>query len=362
MRLTSYECDLFCRVVDNYGDIGVCWRLARQLANEYGWRVRLVVDDLASFARLCPMLDACLEQQTIGNVDVAKWSSHIKKSKPAKVVIEAFACELPPGYVDAMPGQTRVWLNFEYLSAEAWIEQCHGLPSPQRNGLTKYFFFPGFTQNTGGLLVERDYETRRRAFTSSSNARRDLLDRLGVAPSAQSVVALAFCYPSAAFTQWCEALDAMHSPVTVLVPVAPREIASSPTSRCVQIPFVAQKYFDDLLWSCDFAIVRGEDSFVRAQLAGLPFIWHIYPQNDDAHLQKLAAFVDHYTQGLDEQTATAWREANFAWNTSAFNMDHGRRFLSALPVLHGHARTWAHRLHNASNLAERLTQFVTAKL
>ena len=24
--------DLFCRVIDNHGDLGVCWRLARDLA------------------------------------------------------------------------------------------------------------------------------------------------------------------------------------------------------------------------------------------------------------------------------------------------------------------------------------------
>ncbi len=39
-------CDIFCAVVDNYGDIGVCWRLARQLAHEHGMTVRLWVDDL----------------------------------------------------------------------------------------------------------------------------------------------------------------------------------------------------------------------------------------------------------------------------------------------------------------------------
>ncbi|MBY0444112.1 MAG: elongation factor P maturation arginine rhamnosyltransferase EarP, partial [Burkholderiales bacterium] len=36
--------DIFCRVIDNYGDIGVCWRLARQLSFEHGFAVRLMVD------------------------------------------------------------------------------------------------------------------------------------------------------------------------------------------------------------------------------------------------------------------------------------------------------------------------------
>ena len=49
--------DVFCAVVDNYGDIGVCWRLSRQLAAEHGIAVRLWVDDLKPFARLCPAVD-----------------------------------------------------------------------------------------------------------------------------------------------------------------------------------------------------------------------------------------------------------------------------------------------------------------
>ena len=43
----SRSWDVFCRVVDNYGDAAVCWRLARQLADEHGARVRLWIDLLA---------------------------------------------------------------------------------------------------------------------------------------------------------------------------------------------------------------------------------------------------------------------------------------------------------------------------
>ena len=44
--------------------------------------------------------------------------------------------------------------------------------------------------------------------------------------------------------------------------------------------------------------VRGEDSFVRAQWAALPFVWQAYPQADAAHLTKVAAFLDRYCIGL----------------------------------------------------------------
>ncbi len=58
------------------------------------------------------------------------------------------------------------------------------------------------------------------------------------------------------------------------------------------LPFLPQHKYDDLLASCDLNFVRGEDSFVRAQLAGRPLVWHIYPQAEDAHLTKLQAFLE----------------------------------------------------------------------
>ena len=39
--------DVFVRVIDNYGDVGVCWRLACGLAAR-GEQVRLWLDDLTA--------------------------------------------------------------------------------------------------------------------------------------------------------------------------------------------------------------------------------------------------------------------------------------------------------------------------
>ena len=147
------ECDIFCNVIDNYGDIGVSWRLARQLANEYGLTVRLWVDDLASLARLCPEADDTLAQQLCRGVEVRHWGEDFSVVRAADLVIEAFGCRLPQAYLDAMAAQHTVWVNLEYLSAEDWVAGCHKLPSP-RPPLTRYFFFPGFTRETGGLLLE----------------------------------------------------------------------------------------------------------------------------------------------------------------------------------------------------------------
>jgi uncharacterized repeat protein (TIGR03837 family) len=138
--------DIFCRVIDNFGDIGVCWRLARQLVAEYGVQVRLWVDDVAPLQALDPDAD-------MHSVEVQVWSADFPQVTPADVVIEAFACDLPASYLAAMQQRQPVWINLEYLTAEPWVADFHRKPS-HHPPLTKYFFFPGFTPQTGGLLRE----------------------------------------------------------------------------------------------------------------------------------------------------------------------------------------------------------------
>src|SRR5674476_149292 len=124
---TNIRCDIFCNVIDNYGDIGVCWRLARQLASEHGLAVRLWVDDLGSLVKLCPEADATLDSQRCRGVEVGLWSKNFPGVQPADLVIEAFACKLPDSYIEAMAVQAQqpAWVNLEYLSAEDWVGGCH---------------------------------------------------------------------------------------------------------------------------------------------------------------------------------------------------------------------------------------------
>jgi len=301
--------DVFCRVVDNYGDIGVCWRLARRLACGHGWQVRLWVDALAPFARLEPAIDATRARQyvPVANdvcVEIVQWTPALPLPDliPGERVIEAFGCDPPPAFVARMQPGRQVWVNLEYLSAEAWVESCHGLPSPQPNGLTKYFFFPGLTRQTGGLLREPALLQTRNAWQAHDTARDALLARLGV-PARLTArlhrgarLAVLFCYPQAPIHALLDGLS-QAGPAVLLVPdgVAPT-LTAGPHGQVhvVRIPFVPQTDFDRLLWSADLNLVRGEDSFVRALWAGRPMLWHIYPQESDAHLDKLNAWLARY--------------------------------------------------------------------
>lgn len=322
---------LFCKVVDNYGDIGICWRLARQLQQEHRIAVTLWVDDLHSFRRICPDIAIDAEAQQLSGVTVRHWRNQegvFSAGDVADIVIEFFACDIPPGYIAAMAERSPrpVWLNLEGLSAEEWVEGCHALPSPHpRLPLTKYFFFPGFTNKTGGLLHESSLEEQRRQFQSDQAAMSAFLAQFGVTPTEMaSLKASLFCYPHAPVSALFESWQGGDTAITCLVPegVAVEAVqaflgeeakpgaARTRGALTVRVlPFVSQPDYDKLLWACDLNFVRGEDSFVRAQWAGAPFIWHIYPQDENLHHVKLRAFLQRYAAGTE-----SLRTFSLRWN------------------------------------------------
>ncbi|HLP97187.1 MAG TPA: elongation factor P maturation arginine rhamnosyltransferase EarP [Sideroxyarcus sp.] len=370
------SCDIFCNVIDNYGDIGVSWRLARQLANEHELAVRLWVDDLRSFAKLCPEADAARDEQYCRGVEVRRWPAELPAVEPAGLVIEAFACRLPQSYVESMAACERkpVWLNLEYLSAEEWVEGCHKLPSPHPSlPLTKYFFFPGFTAKTGGLLLERDLLARRDAFLSDDGAQQRYWQNQGVPERVTGELRVSlFGYENEAMKDLLGAWERGESLVTCLLPEGrslPQVAAffGRPAGRAGEIwqcgqlrvhvlPFVEQERYDELLWACDVNFVRGEDSCVRAQWAAKPFIWQIYPQHDGVHLEKLQAFMNLYCVGLSDAASRAMQALWLDWNRGDPAGQAWLDLLSCREELQAQARVWAQRLAG-NNLALNLLDF-----
>jgi len=298
--------DLFCTVIDNHGDAGVCWRVAAELGAR-GESVRLWLDDPSVLAWMAP--------QGAPGVQVIPWAGTLPPVEPGDVVIEAFGCDPPPDFVARMAARARppVWLNLEYLSAEPYVERSHGLPSPVMAGpgagLTKHFFYPGFSARTGGLLRERDLAARRAAFDRAAWLRGH-----GI-PADEGTVLSLFCYEPPALPQLLEQLAARPGPAHLLVTpgraaAAVRALgAGDRGSLCLHwLPWLTQRGYDELLWSCDLNFVRGEDSCVRGLLAGVPSVWQIYPQDDQAHHAKLAAYLDWL------QAPPDLREFALAWN------------------------------------------------
>jgi uncharacterized repeat protein (TIGR03837 family) len=382
--------DIFCTVIDNYGDIGVTWRLARQLADEHAIPLRLWVDDLRAFQRLRPEIDPTLAAQRLAGVEIRHWTTPLADAEPGAVVIEALACNLPDEFIARMAAKQPppVWLNLEYLSAEDWVGGVHALPSPHpRLPLTKHFFMPGYTANTGGLMRERWLTTERDAFQAQ-------VGRKSEAPSvnAPSVGGRRFAFPPYLFPLQADELRVSlfsyenqslpsllqawamdDQPVCVLVPVGKAlpaiaawfgETGAEPGTVWRRgaltlhvLPMLDIDAYDRLLWACDVNFVRGEDSFVRAQFAARPLVWQAYVQDEDAHFAKLEAFLDLYcadmNAGLAEQTRTAWR----AWNHETDMTALWPALRNALPALTAHARAWDTQLAAQTDLTTNLLNF-----
>ncbi|MDF3036272.1 MAG: hypothetical protein K0S28_1546 [Paucimonas sp.] len=373
---------IFCRVVDNYGDIGICWRLARQLQHEHGIAVTLWVDDLHTFRRICPQASIDAEMQQQAGVTVRRWRDWegiFTANDVADIVIEFFGCDIPPGYISAMTqcDPRPVWLNLEGLTAEEWVEGCHTLPSPHpRLPLTKHFFFPGFTSRTGGLLHEAGLDKERERFQSDSAAVAAFLSTLGVADADMAALKVSlFCYPHAPVTALFDAWQAGSESVTCLVPEgvatdavhafldqAPQAGATRTCGRltiCV-IPFLPQQDYDKLLWACDLNFVRGEDSFVRAQWADRPFIWHIYPQDENLHHKKLKAFLGRYaatgTHDLAD-FALSWNGAQSPEKVATW----WPALRSALPAIAQRCPEWRGAVLENGDLASNLLKFAASQ-
>ncbi|QIL72445.1 elongation factor P maturation arginine rhamnosyltransferase EarP [Diaphorobacter sp. HDW4B] len=297
--------DIFCQVIDNFGDVGVCWRLAADLGAR-GHRVRLFIDDASALQWMAP--------NGAQGVTVHPWPTQAPQDDPGDVVIEAFGCEIPEAVIAAIAQKTSdgknslVWINLEYLSAESYVERCHALPSPIMSGpaagLTRWFFYPGFTEPTGGLLREPDLAARQAAFDRDTWRAKQGLAKEDTAFSL-------FCYEPPAFPQ----VFADHR-FTAQWLVTPGRAAAMVRAALLPahsdnlrfLPPVTQPEFDEMLWACDLNFVRGEDSLVRALWAGQPFIWQIYPQHDNAHHEKLDAFLDWM------QAPPSLRAAHAVWN------------------------------------------------
>ena len=288
--------DIFCKVIDNYGDIGVCWRLSADLASREE-QVRLWVDDATALAWMAP--GGC------AGVEVLAWTEPFTHHgvTPGDVLVEAFGCDIAPEFIAAYAkstsarGSNHSWINLEYLSAEPYAQRSHGLPSPVVSGpgagLTKHFFYSGFTAQTGGLLRERDLLARQAAFD-----RTRWLAEMNIPFKGERLISL-FCYEPPALNDLLQQLAADPTPTRLLVTsgraaqaMRNHVNAAHGSLSISHLPSLTQRQYDELLWACDLNFVRGEDSLVRAIWAGKPLVWHIYPQHDNAHHAKLNAFLD----------------------------------------------------------------------
>lgn len=357
--------DIFCRVVDNYGDIGVCWRFAQCLRHDQSCAVRLIVDDMNVFSRIEPRLDRLAAYQDVDGITILRWDDDTiacHYESPAVAVIEAFACALPETVIAAMTSET-VWIDLEYLSAETWVDTHHAIPSPHpATGLTKTVFFPGFTPHTGGLIREADLIAARTAFQNDPRAQNDWRSAHGMPPLGNGIHDISlFCYDDAPLGEFLTMLDRTGQTVRIFAPEGVAGGINHPKLR--RIAFLRGPDYDRLLWTCGVNFVRGEDSFIRAQWAARPMVWQIYPQAGDHHFVKLTAFLSRYGANLPRQGRDLLEKFMVLWNERGRGIadrmfETGPAWLDSLPALTAHAGRWADALARQDDLATRLVRFI----
>lgn len=386
MNSAPLKIDIFCHVVDNLGDIGVCWRFCKVLARDQGCYVRLFVDDFGAFSKIEPMLDKTRDVQHVENVEVFRWDNTVITNLYngcGDVVIEALACHLPEK-VERLIAESRkppVWIDLEYLSAEPWIDTHHAVVSmhPQY-GVNKTLFFIGFSEKSGGLTREKGLIEQRLAFQADMKAQDQWRTNAGLPARDPTFIDISmFCYAVSPVEKLLADLQGTGRPIRLMIPAG---VATEPLTRFMgqkpeagtvvqkgnlhfhNLTFLTQDDYDRLLWSCDLNFVRGEDSLVRAVWAGNSLIWDIYKQAEGAHMPKLRAFHDHYWDGLAPECREILDFFSVMWNEEGrqdedFPAD---RLLACLPRITEHARLVSLKQAAQDDLATRLVTFVREQM
>ena len=377
--------DILCRVVDNFGDIGVVYRLARALSElDEALRLRIVVDDLRAFAALAPEIDPEKPVQTVRGWTVVSGNEarQLFLAERPRAVIECFACGRPDWYEDILfdPEEAgeRLIVNLEYLTAEDFAAEFHLLPSPTRSArVKKAIFMPGFAAGTGGLIIDGRFRRLREAYLDDAQRpglRSRLLQSIGGEEglSAPRNAEAAFWVPIFSyernFAPLVRDLAAFHAVRPVLALVAagrssgPFKDAWQTAGRpfpALDLPFLPQETWDELLLAADFAVVRGEESYSRAALSGRPFLWHAYPLEGSHQMVKVRALLDRMRPFFAAE--------DFAGMERTFMEFNGPKSGGAADMLSrigGEGglekgfKNWSRSLVDLGNLAESLLTFI----
>lgn len=342
---------ILCKVVDNFGDIGFVYRLAKNLRKiNPHYEIRLVVNDLNSFQKIAPKIKLnSAEQNFCGMKIFDSNAEEICKAEflknPPGVILECFQCGRP-NWLDeilfASQSQNKLThleangekffqiINIDYLTAEDYAEEFHCLKSATRSAFVKKVnFMPGFTAKTGGLILDEPFIANWRArFEKKSEkekcenvncdkniARQDFSLAEFSAPvrAALPQKILIFSYQKnfspiiRAFQKIC---DKNLSQIQIFLAQGIRKESFLETYRKFcdsrkfnlsqigldELDFLSQENWDEMLLQMDVLFVRGEDSLARACLCGKPFVWNAYPQktpqDENYHLVKVRALLE----------------------------------------------------------------------
>lgn len=333
--------DIFCHVIDNFGDIGVVYRFAREFRLlKPQCRVRVFIDAFDPLPPIDPRIDPGKVTQTVNEITFINFASFgpadFARLGVADVVIEAFACQIPEAYMISAFKDSRLVINLDYLSAEQWVEECHLKESLLGSDtLRKFFFMPGLTARTGGVIINSQLESEKADLVSNRfNYINKVISKSGIQLSAgpDQLIGTIFTYLRG-FDTFLDDARKVDRDILLLVygdksQTGMRDSLVRVGAECIgpgqhrfgkvrvaMMPWLPQPEYDRLLCCADFNLVRGEDSLVRAIQAGKPFIWQAYLQKERYQKVKVQAFVDFSKKYfMDSRQFELWADLLMRFN------------------------------------------------
>lgn len=288
---------VLCKVVDNFGDIGVVWRLCCQLSNQikkenFTSKINLIVDDLASFNKICNSVDSNKSFQIVENINIFNWNDEKlcydefskNDGENLSVILEVFQCGRPSWMekilFEEKLNRTVQIIMIDYLTAEKYAEDFHCLQSLTRSSkVQKVNFMPGFTNKTGGLIIDSEWEH----FCDYKNNKTLLCftydrnwDALANACKKSNYIEKVLIAPGKGFESLKKSFH----------------FIKDSNLKIEELSFMNQNEWDKMLKNCGVLFIRGEESMSRACLSGIPFVWHAYPQSDEYQLIKVRALLE----------------------------------------------------------------------
>lgn len=337
--------DIFCEVIDNYGDVGITYRLAREFKRIYpNKKLRFIINQTKELNLI----------KKPDNIETINYKDISKIQNPADLIIETFGCEIPKKYMDKVFKSSKLIINLEYFSAEDWVDDFHLQESILGGNLKKYFFIPGLSKKSGGILLDNDFLERKKKVKEN---KKYYLEKFKINEK-YDLIGSVFSYEKN-FDFLIEELRKLDKKILLL-------ILSEKTQKnfikyfdnnnnydkikIVKLPFFTYDKYEELLALCDFNLVRGEDSFVRALLLGKPFLWHIYPQEENIHIKKLESFLEKYCPDNEELKKTF---INYNINKDDFSY-----FFRSFKEIEGYNKKYTDYLIKNCNLMEKLISFI----
>ncbi|WP_338989007.1 elongation factor P maturation arginine rhamnosyltransferase EarP [Fusobacterium animalis] len=337
--------DIFCQVIDNYGDVGVAYRLAREFKRVYpNKKLRFVINQIEELNLI----------RKSENIEVILYKDISKIENSADLIIESFGCEIPKEYMDKALKKSKLIINLEYFSAEKWVDDFHLQESFLGGNLKKYFFIPGLSEKSGGILLDNEFLERKKKVEANKEY---YLEKFEIKEK-YDLIGSVFSYEKN-FDSLIEELKKLDKKIILLIlsEKAQKNFIkyfdngnNYDKIKFVKLPFFTYDKYEELLALCDFNLVRGEDSFVRALLLGKPFLWHIYPQDENTHIKKLESFLEKYCSNNKELKQTF---INYNINKDDFSY-----FFKNFKEIEKYNKNYANYLIKNCNLMEKLINFI----